>query len=110
MTTPESATDSRAAAARPRRTVGAILIALGLVGILWGVFHILSAVSDYESKDFAHRKRDYEVRKTVHERYPGALYRALAGLGLALLGARLRSGGERGRGTDDPTLLPPPTD
>ncbi len=78
----------RASAAR--RRAGTTLVVAGLALVLLGVFHVLNAVGSYESRDFAHRKRDYEVRRTVHERFPGALLRGLSGLGLALIGARLR--------------------
>ena len=70
--------------------LGLGLIVLGLVFILWGVFHVLNAIGGYEQRDFAHRKTDYEVRKTVHETFPGGLVRGVAGLVLLLVGGRLR--------------------
>lgn len=76
----------------PRQRLGLALIALGLAGILWGVFHVLGAIGGYEERDFAHRKSDYEVRTVVHETFPGALARGLAGLTLVLVGGRLRRG------------------
>jgi hypothetical protein len=79
--------------ATPRRRLGLALIALGLAGILWGVFHVLNAIGGYEERDFAHRKSDYEVRSVVHETFPGALARSLAGLALLLAGGRLRRTG-----------------
>ena len=81
--------------ATPRQRLGLVLIALGLAGILWGVFHVLDAIGGYEERDFAHRKRDYEVRTVVHETFPGALARSLAGLALVLAGGRLRRSADR---------------
>jgi hypothetical protein len=72
------------------KRAGTGLIALGLIFILWGVFHVLGAIGGYEQRDFAHRKTDYQVRTVVHETFPGGLVRAMAGLGLLLLGGRLR--------------------
>jgi hypothetical protein len=74
-----------------RSRLGTGLIVLGLVGILWGVFHVLNAIGGYEQRDFAHRKTDYEVRKTVHETFPGGFARAMVGLTLLVIGGRLRS-------------------
>jgi hypothetical protein len=74
----------------PRQRLGLLLIVLGLAGILWGVFHVLGAIGGYEERDFAHRKSDHEVRTVVHETFPGALARALAGLALLLAGGQLR--------------------
>jgi len=78
--------------ATPRQRLGLALMALGLLGILWGVFHVLDAIGPYEQKDFAHRKTDYEVRSTVHETFPGGFLRAMGGLVLLVVGARLRAG------------------
>lgn len=75
-----------------KQRLGLGLVALGLACILWGVFHVLGAIGGYEKRDFAHRKTDYEVRKTVHQTFPGGFARAMAGLGLILVGARLRRG------------------
>jgi len=76
--------------ATPRQRLGLVLMAAGLASILWGVFHVLAAIGPYEQRDFAHRKTDYEVRSTVHETFPGGFARAMGGLGLLLLGGRLR--------------------
>jgi hypothetical protein len=74
----------------PRSRLGLALIALGLAGILWGVFHVLGAIGGYEQRDFAHRKTDHQVRTVVHQTFGGALVRALAGLTLVVVGGRLR--------------------
>jgi hypothetical protein len=76
--------------ATPRQRLGLALIALGIAGILWGVFHVLGAIGGYEVRDFAHRKPDSEVRAIVHRTFPGALARSLFGLALVLAGGRLR--------------------
>ena len=74
----------------PRKSLGLTLTALGLVGILWGVFHVLGAIGGYEQRDFAHRKTDFQVRSVVHETFPGGFARAMGGLALLLIGGRLR--------------------
>lgn len=74
--------------ADPRRRAGVALIAVGLVCILWGVFHVLNATSQ-TGRTFAERRGYNEVKATIHERFPGALLRALAGLALAVTGNRL---------------------
>ena len=76
-----------------RSKLGTALIALGLVGILWGVFHVLGGIGSYEQRDFAHRKTDYQVRSTVHETFPLGFTKAMAGLALLLVGAHLRRAG-----------------
>lgn len=73
-----------------RGRLGLALIALGLAGILWGVFHVLGAIGGYEERDFAHRKTDHQVRTVVHQTFGGALVRALLGLTLVVVGGRLR--------------------
>ena len=77
-----------------RRGLGLALIVLGLLGILWGVFHVLGAIGGYPQRDFAHRKTDYEVRSIVHENFLGARLRAFGGLTLMIVGSRLRGDGE----------------
>lgn len=85
-----SLSPTEAHAAERRAKLGLALIALGIVGILWGVFHILNALPTAEKLDFAHRMTDYQARKSVHETFPGGLLRSLIGLGVALLGGRIR--------------------
>jgi hypothetical protein len=68
------------------------MIVLGLAGIVWGVFHILTAVDPPGQRQFAERIPYTQAKQIVHERLFGALVRSLAGLGLALLGGRLRRG------------------
>lgn len=94
----------RAAAGRGQR-LGVVLIAVGVAGILWGVFHVLNSIGGYESRDFAHRKRDFEVRSIVHETFPGGFLRAMVGLSIALLGGRVRRRALE-RASDDATPEP----
>jgi len=75
--------------ARGRRW-GTLLIALGVLGILWGVGHVLGAVGEPEQRDFAHRLRYDEVKPLVHGSMFGGLLRGFAGLALAAWGLRLR--------------------
>jgi hypothetical protein len=74
-----------------RARLGIVLIALGIAGILWGVFHVLDAIPSSEQKDFAHRTTYGEAKAAVHETFLGGLLRALAGLALAMAGARVRA-------------------
>lgn len=89
-------------AAELRARVGLALIVAGVLGILWGVFHVLGALPTAEKLDFAHRMTDYQARKSVHETFPGGMMRALAGLTIALAGGHLRGRALRalGRPTD----------
>lgn len=87
----ESGWSLRALAPNRRAALGVALIALGVAGIVWGVFHLLAALPEPDQLDFAHRTTDYQNRSVAHERFPGAAWRALCGLGLALLGGRVRA-------------------
>ena len=88
-------------ACRKRAKLGLALIALGVLGILWGVFHVLGALPTAEKLEFAHRMTDYQARKSVHETFPGGLARALVGLGIALWGGRVRAKALRALGRSD---------
>ena len=74
-----------------RRRLGSILIALGVAGILWGVFHLLGAVGGPEQPGFAHRQTYNEVKPLVHGAMLGAFLRSFGGLALAIVGARIRA-------------------
>lgn len=74
-----------------KRRLGTVLFVLGVLGILWGVAHVLSAVGAPEQRDFAHRLRYDEVKPLVHGTMFGGLVRGLLGLALAIAGVRLRS-------------------
>jgi hypothetical protein len=79
----------RSLAPNKQSALGLALIALGVLGILWGVFHVLDALPS-PGPDFAHRNTDYEDRKATHGSFPGGFARAMLGLGLVFVGARLR--------------------
>lgn len=83
------------AALRRRARVGAVLIALGIAGILWGVLHLLFVVGGPEKADFAHRQRYDEVKPLVQHAMFGALVRSLAGLFVAMTGGSLRGSARR---------------
>ena len=77
---------------RARVDLGLVLIGLGLVCVLWGVFYMLGRVHGPEGppRTFAERTSYDEAKRNVHGALPGALLRALPGLGLAFAGASLR--------------------
>ncbi|MCY3002070.1 MAG: hypothetical protein NTV21_09715 [Planctomycetota bacterium] len=85
MNDPESGAQS----AR-RAQLGLVLIGLGLLAILWGVFHILESVPKPAKLEFAYRTTDHQARSAVHDSFAGGLVRALAGLGLAVYGGHVR--------------------
>jgi hypothetical protein len=78
------------AALRRRARLGAILLGLGVAGMLWGALHLLLAVGGPEQADFAHRPRYDEVKPLVQQAMFGALLRAVVGLFLAMAGGSLR--------------------
>jgi hypothetical protein len=80
---------------RLRARIGALLIALGIAGILWGVAHVLLAVGGPEKPEFAHRQTYDEVKPIVQRVYFGGLLRSLAGLALAIAGGRVRTRAQR---------------
>lgn len=75
---------------RKQARLGLILVALGIVGVLWGVFHILGSVPKPAKREFAYRTTDFQARSAVHDSFLGGFARAMAGLGLALYGGHLR--------------------
>lgn len=83
---------------RKQGRLGLILVALGVVGMLWGVFHILGSVPKPAKREFAYRTTDFQARSAVHDSFLGGFARAMAGLGLALYGGHLRKKA-RGDGT-----------
>jgi len=87
--------DAEQAALRARARWGAALIALGIAGILWGALHVVLAVGGPEKPEFAQRQTYDEVKPIVHRTFLGGLVRSLAGLGLALVGGRVRGRAQR---------------
>jgi len=93
----DRAVDDRAGDDRPgpapsafRRRAGSALVVLGLVAILTGVFHVLNAVGAAEDRRFENRRSYNQVKEAVHGSFPLGLAIGLGGLGLAMLGARVR--------------------
>jgi hypothetical protein len=81
----------------PHTKAGALLIALGIAGILWGVFHVLDAA---RGSDPTRRSTYDEVKPRLQRAFPGGLVRSLAGLGVAMIGGRVLAKG-RGLGAPD---------
>ncbi|MBL8801872.1 MAG: hypothetical protein JNN27_07755 [Planctomycetes bacterium] len=98
---PAALTPEQSRREEQRAKLGLALIVAGLLGILWGVFHVLNGLPTAEKLDFAHRMTDYQARKSVHENFPGGLLRALCGLGVALWGGRVRGAALRALGRAD---------
>ena len=74
-----------------RSQVGVLLMAVGALGILWGVIELSGAGYGTDvRRDFAQRRSYNMVKRDVHEALPWAAAKALGGLGVLLLGARLR--------------------
>lgn len=76
----------------PRRRVGAVLIGLGIALLAWAVIYMnFSALGGPPAqRTFAHRRPYDQIKRSVHEAFPGFLLRAASG-GLAIyFGARLR--------------------
>lgn len=83
--------EPQASASTARRAqLGLVLIGLGILGILWGVFHILESVPKPAKLEFAYRTTDFQARSAVHGSFAGGLVRALLGLGLAVYGGHVR--------------------
>ena len=82
--------DHETIARRKRARLGLVLITLGVIGMLWGVFHVLGSVPKPAKREFAYRTTDFQARSAVHDSFLGGFARAMAGLGLALYGGRLR--------------------
>lgn len=86
-----NAADASSPESKRRAKVGWIVSGIGLVAILWGVFHLTSATVGGPIHEFKDRRTYTEVKKAAHEAYPGALARALAGLALVWWGVRIRA-------------------
>ncbi len=73
--------------------MGAGLIAVGLAMIVWAVLQVANASQGGRTRrTFAERIGYDEAKQNVHRSFPGGLVRGLAGLAVAMLGARLRRG------------------
>lgn len=75
-----------------RRKVSVVFVALGIALLAWAVLYMnVSALGMApEQRTFAYRRPYDQVKRSVHEAFPGFLLRAAAG-GLAIyVGVRLR--------------------
>ncbi len=79
------------AAWRPRLDLGLAVCGLGLGLILWGVSGVLAAAYGPEPpRNFAERRSYDQVKPDVHAAFPTAMVRALSGVLVVGLGARMR--------------------
>lgn len=77
-----------------RRRLGLALVLLGLLGIVWGVLHVLEAANGpgYGPRTFEDRRSYNQVKEGVHGSFLGGCLRAGIGFALVAAGARLRRG------------------
>ena len=68
-----------------------ILSGLGFAAMLAGVLRLSSATVGGRVDDFSQRRTYSQVKRAAHEAYLPSLAIALAGLGLAIAGSRMRS-------------------
>ncbi|MEM7310001.1 MAG: hypothetical protein AAF682_25220 [Planctomycetota bacterium] len=75
-----------------RRRVAIALIVVGLIGVVWGVLHILEAANGPGTgpTEFAHRRSYNQVKESLHGAFLGGVLRAGIGFSLVLLGGRLQ--------------------
>ena len=75
-----------------RHRLGLALIVVGLLTIVVSVVFVLESANGPGTgpKSFAQRRSYDQVKVEVHRTFPLALIAGLAGLGLAMAGARLR--------------------
>lgn len=85
MSEPESRPDTL------RARLGAVLFVIGIAVILWGVLYVAEAARGDQplAPDFAERRSYNQVKEAVHSTFAGGLVRALAGLIVTMVGARL---------------------
>ena len=77
-----------------RRRLGALLIGFGIAVILAAVIYVLEVANGpgRGPRTFAERRGYDQVKESVHESFPLGFAIAMAGLGIALLGGRIRRG------------------
>lgn len=85
-----------------RARVGTTLVVLGLLGIVWGVIHVLEVANGPGTgpTTFAARRSYDQVKTSVHASFAGGLLRAFGGGALILVGTRLRR--SAGAGVSEP--------
>ena len=81
-------------ASSARRKLGWALTIVGLAMILGGVLYVLETVGHAEGGRFENRRSYDQVKVAVHRSFPTGFATGIAGLALAMLGARLRSRSE----------------
>jgi hypothetical protein len=84
---------------RERR--GLAVMALGFVLILAGVLHLTIATVGGPVRRFEDRRTYNQVKVAAHEAYPLTLALGLAGIGVVILGNRLRTAGRGAESRDD---------
>jgi hypothetical protein len=74
-----------------REWLAALLCAVGLAAVLWGVFHVVGSTRGDRpwAREFEERRSYDQVKVEVHRSLPGGAARAAAGLLLIVLGRRL---------------------
>lgn len=92
----------RAAVGRmsPRERWGWVVSALGLLVMLAGVLHLTNATIGGPIHEFKDRRTYVEVKTAAHAAFPLTLLLGLGGLGIVVLGGRLRASG-RPPGSND---------
>ena len=82
--------------ARARRRLGTALVVLGLAVILGAVLYVLEVANGPGTgpKTFATRRSYDQVKVSLRESFPLGFAVGIGGLGLAMLGSRLRRTGE----------------
>ena len=75
----------------PRRTLGIVLVVLGLLVIVGTVITVLEVANGPGTgpKTFAQRRSYDQVKEAVHRVFPVAFAVGVGGLGIALLGGRV---------------------
>lgn len=81
-----------------RKRLGTVLLVLGLVVIVVAVLWVLEVANGPGTgpKTFAERRSYDQVKEALHESFPLGFAVGIGGLGLAMLGARLRRDASRG--------------
>lgn len=80
---------------RSRRRLGRILVGTGIVIMLIGVLRMNARAiggPPEQTRDFASRRTDYQVRSEVHKGFPEFLAFTITGFGILLFGAHKARG------------------